>query len=53
LRCRYTDKILKGEMAGDLPVELPKKFEPVLNSQDGKTPGITVPPASRLSVTTS
>ena len=47
----YVDRILRGEKPGNLPVQLPTKFEMAVNLKTAKALGLEIPLSIRLRAT--
>ncbi len=46
---RYVDRLLRGDKASELPVQLPVKYLMIVNLQTAKALGLAVPPALLVS----
>ena len=44
----YADRILRGVRPAELPIQLPTKFEMVVNRRTAKALGLAVPPSIML-----
>jgi putative ABC transport system substrate-binding protein len=44
----YVDRILRGAKPAELPVQLPVKYEMIVNLKTAKALGLTVPPSIML-----
>ena len=44
----YVDRVLRGEKPGDLPVQLPVKYQLVINLKTAKALGLSIPQSMLL-----
>ena len=51
LAAAYADKLFKGAKPGELPIEMPTRFELVINLKTAKALGLKLPPSVMVQAT--